>query len=248
MRTPKNEKKYKLSIGILIIIILSLAWYLKPYTPMDEVEYIFEKTGEVNIEENNWLIFKPEGIETNTGFIFYPGARVQSEAYALLAYDIAELGYKVVIVSMPLNLAIFGVNEAARVMNECNEITDWVIGGHSLGGAMAARYAYHNIQKLSGLILLASYPAQNNDLSDKEINVLSIYSSNDGITSLDKINDSRDNLPDDTGWVEINGGNHSQFGWYGFQRGDNKAQISREKQQSIIVNSIKKFMSRACQN
>jgi len=135
-----------------------------------------------------------------------------------------------------------GVNRAESVINKYEEITDWVIGGHSLGGAMAARYTYNNPQKLSGLILLASYPAQNNDLSDMDIRVLSIYGSSDGITSQEKINNSKENLPDDTEWVEIKGGNHSQFGWYGFQDGDDEAQISREKQQSIIVDAITNFL------
>jgi len=238
-------RRYKIFIVILIIIILSLGWwwYLKPYTPMDEVEYIFDNNTEVNIDDKNWLTFKPAGKETNTGFIFYPGARVKPRAYAPLVYDIAELGYKVVIVPMPLNLAVFGVNRAENVMNKYEEITDWVIGGHSLGGAMAARYAYNNSQKLSGLILLASYPPQNNDLSNMDIKVLSIYGSNDGITSLEKINNSKNNLPDDIEWIEIKGGNHSQFGWYGFQDGDDGAEISRETQQSIIVDSIRNFLS-----
>jgi len=60
---------------------------------------------------------------------------------------------------------------------------------------------------------------------------------------MEKINNSKDKLPDDTDWVEIKGGNHSQFGWYGFQDGDNEAEISREKQQSMIVDSINKFLS-----
>ncbi len=236
------KRKYKISIIIFIIIIISLAWYLKPYTPGKEVEYIFDNN-EVKVKENKWLTFEPVDTETNTGFIFYPGARVKPKAYAPLAHDIAKSGYKVIIVPMPLNLAVLGVNRAERVMNQYEEITDWVIGGHSLGGAMAARYTYNNYSKLSGLILLASYPADNNDLSDKDIKVLSIYGGNDGITSLKKIDNSRDNLPDDTEYIEIKGGNHSQFGWYGFQDGDDEAGISREKQQSIIVDAIKQFLT-----
>ena len=135
------KRKYKILIMIVIMItVFALFWYLKPYPPMDEVEYIFSDNNEVDIDDKNWLTFKQAGKETNIGFIFYPGARVQPRAYAPLAYDIAKSGYKVVIVPMPLNLAVFGVNRAESVMNRYDEITDWVIGGHSLGGAMAARY------------------------------------------------------------------------------------------------------------
>ena len=151
------KRKYKIFILIFIsITVLSLFWYLKPYTPMEEVEYIFKNT-DVDIDEENWLTFKPLGKETNTGFIFYPGARVQPRAYAPLAHYIAESGYKVDSF-YAIKLAVFVVNRAESVMNRYEEITYWVIGGHSLGGAMAARYAYNNSKKLSGLILLASYP------------------------------------------------------------------------------------------
>ena len=236
------KHKYKIILLVLVIIIISGVWYLRPYGPMVEAESYLEGDEEVNIEVNEWLTFRPSGEETASGFIFYPGARVQPEAYAPLAYEIAKLGYKVVVVPMPLNLAVLGVNRAGEVIDEYGEITDWVIGGHSLGGAMAARFAYNNYQKLTGLILLASYPAQNNDLSNKDLQVLSIYGDKDGITSLIKINDSKDYLPEDTQWVEIKGGNHSQFGWYGFQDGDNEAQISRKEQQALVVDAVRNFL------
>jgi hypothetical protein len=38
-----------------------------------------------------------------------------------------------------------------------------------------------------------------------------------------------------TKWIEIVGGNHAQFGWYGPQPGDNPADISREEQQRQVV-------------
>ena len=44
-------------------------------------------------------------------------------------------------------------------------------------------------------------------------------------------------LPSDTIRVEIAGGNHAQFGWYGNQPGDNEATIRREIQQEQIVNA-----------
>ena len=39
-------------------------------------------------------------------------------------------------------------------------------------------------------------------------------------------------LPETTAWVEIKGGNHSQFGHYGHQLFDGRATITREAQQA----------------
>ena len=63
----------------------------------------------------------------------------------------------------------------------------WYIGGHSLGGAMAADYAAGHSSAFDGLVLLASYSAK--DLSDASFPVLSlsIYGSEDGVLNMDKI-------------------------------------------------------------
>ncbi len=108
---------------------------------------------------------------------------------------------------------------------------------------MAVRYTKNNISIVSSLILLASYPAESDDLSNSNIDVLSIYATKDGFATTDKINKFSDLLPEDTIWKEIQGGNHSQFGYYGFQTGDNKADISREEQQIPIVTAIIEFLS-----
>jgi len=239
------KRKPKLITGIVIIlfvIIIGLIWYLRPHQPMKEAKEVLGSNENIDIDSKNYFVFKPTDEEVNTGLIFYPGARVKPEAYSPLAYDIAKSNIKVVIVPMPLNLAILGVNRADNIIEKYNNITNWIIGGHSLGGAMASRYTANNLDKISGLILLASYLSQSDDLSDKDINVLSIYGNKDEIVSIDDINKSKEYLPDNTEYVEIDGGNHSQFGWYGFQDGDGKADISREKQQSLVLDYITDFI------
>jgi dienelactone hydrolase len=136
---------------------------------------------------------------------------------------------------MPLNLAVFGANRAASVIQTYPDIQNWVIGGHSLGGSMAALYADKHRDQINGLALLASYPASSNDLSDSTIKVTSIYGTQDGLATKDKIDASRGLLPADTTWISIEGGNHAQFGWYGDQPGDNPATISRQEQQAQII-------------
>lgn len=116
-----------------------------------------------------------------------------------------------------------------------NEESETLIGGHSLGGAMAARFALQHPDEVEGLALWAAYPASSDDLSGKNLAVVSISGTRDGLATPDKIAASRPLLPADTRWVPIEGGNHARFGWSGDQAGDNEATISRENQQQQII-------------
>jgi len=140
-----------------------------------------------------------------------------------------------VIAPMPLNLAVLAPGKAADVIAAYPAIQRWAVGGHSLGGAMAANFAKNNPGKVEGLILTASYPASSDDLSQSNLKVVSIYASLDGLATGPKIDASRALLPTTTIWVKIEGGNHAQFGWYGAQAGDNPAAISRAAQQETTI-------------
>jgi dienelactone hydrolase len=145
---------------------------------------------------------------------------------------------------MPLNLAVFAPDRAAEVMAAFPQIGRWAVGGHSLGGAMAARFALQNPDAVQGLVLWAAYPASTDDLSGHPLAVASIYGTLDGLATEDKIAASRPLLPGNTLWVAIEGGNHAQFGWYGPQSGDGTATISREEQQRQIVAATLELLSR----
>ena len=99
---------------------------------------------------------------------------------------LAEKGYLVVVPPMPLNLAVFGVNAADEVIKSYPEIKHWAVGGHSLGGSMAASYARAHLDKIQGLVLWASYPAGSDDLSKTSLKVGSIYAANDGLATPGK--------------------------------------------------------------
>jgi dienelactone hydrolase len=245
----QNQKKFQWPILILALITLILAgfmiWASMPYQPMPEALLALETDADVLTEEDPWLIFRPQDTSSKTGLILYPGGRVDPKAYAPLARSVASQGYITVIVPMPLNLAVFSPGRAAEVMAYFSDVDTWVIGGHSLGGAMAANFANKDPDKVEGLLLLAAYPASGDDLSASSLEVTSIYATLDGFASLDEINASRDHLPADTIWTQIDGGNHSQFGWYGFQKGDNPALISRDHQQEQVISSTIKLLIRS---
>ncbi len=224
--------------AVLLAVIGFIAWGMIIPEPMPEALAALQSDSQVIVSSDPWITFQPADQAATTGLIIYPGGRVDPRAYAPLAHTIASQGYLVVIVPMPLNLAVFGSSRAASVIEAYPDIQYWVIGGHSLGGSMAALYADKHRDQINGLSLWASYPATSNDLSDSNLKVLSIYGTQDGLATKDKIDASRGLLPPDTYWVPIEGGNHAQFGWYGDQSGDNPATISRQDQQDQIQQTV----------
>jgi hypothetical protein len=225
-------KKVLLSLGLIFIVgvVGFIIWASDSYQPMQEALDAMKSDDIVEIEQGEWIVFKPKTVEYTKGFIFYPGGKVSPESYAPLARAIATAGYIAIIVPMPLNLAVFSPNKAENVIAEYSAVKEWVIGGHSLGGSMVASFIYNHVALTAKLVLLAAYPANNNDLSDYNIQVVSIYGSEDGLLD-DSIDNTKSLLPAGTVFIEIEGGNHAYFGYYGEQSGDNPATITREQQQ-----------------
>jgi predicted esterase len=225
-------------LGLLIVAITGFVlWGNTPLPAMPAAMASLTSDAQLTVEINKWIIFQPVQVQPETGFIFYPGGRVDAQAYAPAARAIAQQGYLVVIVRMPLNLAVFAPSAAVDVITAYPAILHWVVGGHSLGGAMAANFAKSHPGMVAGLALWAAYPASSDDLSASGLRVVSIYGSRDGLATGAKIDASRSILPADTTWITIQGGNHAQFGWYGDQPGDNPATISRQDQQDQIVHA-----------
>jgi dienelactone hydrolase len=242
------RRRYKVLIAVAIVILAIFAgfviWAETPPAPMTEAYAALLSDSSVTVMQGQWLVFEPNAVNYTTGFIFYPGGRINPVSYAPYAHQIAAEGYLVVIVPMPLNLAVFGVNEANNVIAAYPNVTHWAIGGHSLGGTMAAQYIQDNPGKVQGLALYTSYPPSGVNLSGSNISVVTIHGTNDGLVSNQQITDSLKQLPPDTVRVDIDGGNHAQFGWYGAQSGDNSASISREQQQEITVNATVQMLSK----
>ena len=234
-------------IAVLALLLVSvggfLLWATNPAQPEAQALESLQISDQVRFEQvNNWLVFSPAGAEPQVGLILYPGGRVDFRAYAPHARAIANEGFTVVIVPMPLNFAFFGINRADEVINVFPEIEIWAVGGHSLGGAMAAEYVSTNPDRADALVLWASYPGGNTDLSGSDLPVLSVFAEYDGLATLEDIEDSRDRLPLDTVFVEIRGGNHAGFGWYGEQNGDGQAVLSKTEQQNLIVQATVTFL------
>ena len=230
-------------LGVLLVVVIGfVVWASTPLGPAPEAVAALTSDEVVQVEQDDWLVFRPTAADPSAGFIFYPGGRVDARSYAPLAREIAANGYLAVIAPMPLNLAVFSPNAASDIIAAFPDISRWAIGGHSLGGAMAAKYAFDHPDGVQGLALWAAYPADNNDLSDRTLATTSIYGTADGVAPPATIEASRSLLPATTVWAPIVGGNHAQFGAYGPQPGDGTASISAAEQQAQTVAATLKLL------
>lgn len=236
------RSKRKLII-ILISILLPVALliggsavYLSDYyrSDYDAIGAFMPGQSEWKEEPDNTIVFEPEN--PSAGFIFYPGGKVEHRSYIPLMQELQERGVLCVIVKMPFNLAVLDVNAADGIRAEYPEVKNWYIGGHSLGGSMAASYLGVHRDEFRGLILLGSYSTEN--LSDTDLRVLSVFGSEDKVMNRESYAEYKANLPEDFTEIEIPGGCHAYFGMYGTQEGDGTPTITNEEQIKLTADYI----------
>ena len=223
-------------LAILLVVGVAFGVYVNDYYHADvAVSAALQSDALVTVSEqgSSW-VFAPD--EPVAGLIFYPGGKVENTAYAPLLHDLAADGVLCVLVKMPCNLAVLDMNAADGIAEKFPQVGSWYIGGHSLGGAMAASYAAKHSDALDGLILLAAYSTA--DLTDSGLRVYTTYGSEDGVLNREKLEANRGNLPQDTTETVINGGCHAGFGSYGHQKGDGAPTISAEEQQQQTADAV----------
>jgi hypothetical protein len=219
--------------GVLLVAIVLAAWWLQPQPVLPVAATAMTSTPQVVFsEENGWPAWSPADGAIEAGLVFYPGGKVEPAAYARSAQAIAADGFLVVVPPVPLNLAVLAPDRAGDVMAAYPDVTSWVVGGHSLGGAMAGRFAASRPDDVHGLALWAAFP--DGDLSeDTDIEVVSVFGTLDrGRPRFDSL-ETRSLLPPDARFVAIDGGNHEQMGDYTGQPNDPPATITRDDQQAI---------------
>jgi hypothetical protein len=172
----------------------------------------------------------------SAGFIFYPGGKVEYTAYEPLMMELASNGVFCVLIEMPFNLAVLDMNAADGIRELYPEIEHWYIGGHSLGGSMAASYVEKHAEDFDGIILLGSYSTA--DLTSTNLSALSLYGSEDGVMNREKYEKYKKNLPTDLIEIKIDGGCHAYFGMYGDQDGDGNPSMSPEEQIKLTAEYI----------
>ena len=176
------------------------------------------------------------------GLLFFPGALVSPDAYAPMARRLAEHGHRAVIVRLPFRMAPTPSYEemAFQTARETMAAAPrrWVVGGHSRGGMLATRFAAGNPQRVAGLALVATTHPRELNLAWLTVPVLKVYGSRDGMATPDEVRRYASNLPADTTYVEVEGGNHRNFGYYRFQLMDGRAGITRDAQQERLIEAL----------
>ena len=235
----------KLLIGVALLIVIAAGaffWYVNDYykATATAIEALRSDGAVTVTETDDAITFAPTGEEPETGIIFYPGGKVEAEAYAPLLRSLAEADLFVVIAKMPFHLAVFDANAAEAIMAQETEVEDWYLAGHSLGGVMASSFAADQADEVAGLVFLASYPS--GDLTAVPFPVLSVYGSEDEVLSRESYDEAQAKLPDDYTEIVLDGGNHGQFGDYGPQEGDGTASFSADQQQQQTIEAITAFI------
>jgi len=222
-----------LLIVLAVLVIGFVIWALTPLQATAAALAALESDAKVTVTQgDDYVTFMPTGAAPTKAFVFYPGGRVDYRAYAAPLHKLAEQGYLAILLPVRLNLAFFDINAADRAIPDFPEIKNWAVGGHSLGGVAASMYAAKH-DNLDGVVYWASYPADDS-LKNSNMAFTSIYATLD-MGGQDAFQSSASILPADTQFVVIEGGNHSQFGNYGLQPGDNPATIPWQEQQAQAV-------------
>lgn len=236
----KNKWVPILITGFVIALVFTIASiYINDYYSADDVNiknYTYE-----TVEKAEWddglTAYVPKG-EIKAGFVFYPGGKVEYTSYAPLLQACADKGILCIVAEMPWNLAFLGMNKAISAIKLYPDVENWYIGGHSLGGSIAASCAAANPEIFDGIVLLASYSTVN----IKSMPVLSIYGDHDSVLNTKKYENNKKNLPDNFIEYVIKGGNHAYFGMYGNQIGDGEATITNIEQINLTADYIAKFI------
>jgi hypothetical protein len=237
-------KKILKIIAVIVVALPVLAFAWLSYStaknlasPTAEALSALATDDRVIVEDGDWLVMRPAASTPTTGLILYPGANCDIRGYAPLLREIAAAGYLAVVVSMPFDFSIFAPDRADEVTAAFPEIQDWVIAGHSMGGAMAGRYAYHHDEELAGLILWDSYPPSANSLADSSLPVVHIHRATPEGQPPQNFEDMRHAFPQSSVWVPVPGGIHMYFGSFdgGGYTEQWAPQITRAEQHATVV-------------
>jgi pimeloyl-ACP methyl ester carboxylesterase len=230
---------YWVRIAFVVWAVVSTTWFINLFSTRDVPAALLADDAQVTVRDTDaTLEFHPLGEAAAAGLVFITGGGVAPEAYAPLLRPIAERGFPVYIIKLPYWMAPLERHKQTAVGRALNVIDGngaehWVVAGHSLGGALSSRVAARAPQNLVAMVLIGTSHPKEIDLSGTPIAVTKVYATNDGVATPEMIDATRDLLPATTRWVEIEGGNHSQFGNYGHQLFDGDATVSRARQQEI---------------
>ncbi|MFW6292146.1 MAG: alpha/beta hydrolase [Spirochaetota bacterium] len=260
---PRRRPRSRLSLTQAFSLTLALAGLAgcSSYQPLLPPELSLPP-GVDYLEKGDYILLAPTGTRSEDltepdapfaqGIVFYPGGLVAPRAYVSMLAPLAADGIPVAVLRVPADLAVLSPNRARSVLDgeDGSVARTWTLAGHSLGGAMAARFLARNAAEYTdddgrvlGLILMASYPAASDSLAESDQPVLSIWAQNDGLATEEDRMETSSRLPPDTRFATIEGGNHAGFGEYGPQDDDGELEIPLEEQHRKTRELVEEFLA-----
>ncbi len=248
LKSAPTGRKFMVLRGIGLVAscaVLVLTWWLIPYSAAPAALAAMTSNDVLTVTETpTRIVLTPPGIPNGTGVFFQPGALVDARAYAAVLRPLAENGHTVVIPKQPFGIAFLSTGAFTSAQTQHPLVKRWVLGGHSLGGVVAAMdaqsFAKEVDDPVAGILFFASYPAT--DMSALALPVLSISASNDQLATPEKIEAAKATLPKDAFFTTIEGGVHADFGDYGPQRADGEPTISRDDARAHISSASLAFI------
>lgn len=234
-RMPRR-KKLLLAGGIVLLVLAVLTgaffWYVSDYYPADEIALeVLAQDSTIEVQDD--LTILSPSYPTDTAVIFYPGAKVEAEAYLPLLEQTGRPASPASWSTCPSAWRSLTQTRPEDVMEQFPDIQRWYIAGHSMGGAHGLPVCGKPPDEVDGLILLGAY-------------IYGDYPPEKTLTVYGSLNQSvEDHIDYTENVVEIEGGNRAQFGNYGPQKGDLPATISAEEQQARTVAAIEEFLEEA---
>ncbi len=243
LRTQGKRLVGWLVVLAVVVVVLVVVFLGTPFEGPDEgIERIEADEAVTLSETSDGYVLSPADGDPAAGLVFYSGARVSPSAYVeSLAPVAGEANVAVFVPRQSLTLAVvdYGIartglrsDPATAVMDRYPEVENWYVGGHSLGGAMACRYANIESDSVDGLILYGSYCDR--DISERDLSVLSVAGADDTVLNWEAYERGLDRLPPGSTVVTVSDFNHTQFGSYSGQRGDTPTGTSYESAHSRL--------------
>jgi pimeloyl-ACP methyl ester carboxylesterase len=230
--------------------VIFTAWSVIAYRASSIAHAALQSDARVQVTRtaDSWTFAPKEESSEPTALLFFPGSLVSPVAYAPLARAVAIAGFSATILKLPRRGAFGGADDprlfarARALMADPDGPDVWVVAGHSRGAVVATKLAAGRPKGLAGVVIIGSSHPRDVSLAALRIPVAKIVGTRDGLASPDEVNANRHNLPASTHWVWVEGGNHSQFGWYGFQPGDHFARIPAVDQRAAMTETVLELM------
>ena len=242
----RRIRRVWITLGLAVTVVF-VGWSLIAYRASTAARLALhsDSTVAVAFDDEVWSFIPRRRLrEGQPALIFFPGALVDPVAYAPLMRAVAMAGFPAYLVELPRRGALGGADDPAleerleRLLAAPATPRHWVLAGHSRGAVVASRIAAERRIGFVGLVVIGSSHPRDVDLSTLRVAVTKIVGTRDGLASPAEVEANRAKLPGHTRWVWIEGGNHSQFGWYGFQPGDRRATIDAASQHAMMIEAV----------